>query len=106
MNTKTAARYPDLAEGNHHTHVLFCQQFKLMVDSTGKRRFYNLLADPGEQRDLAVEGLADMDACWERYRSLLGQGRFTPFSYEPPDQAKHADSEVVLEALETLGYIQ
>ncbi len=105
-NARTAARYPELAERNHHTHVLFCQQFKLMVDATGKRRFFDLLADPGEQRDLAAEGMAAMDACWERYRNLLGQGRFTPFSYEPPDQAKHADSEPDLEALETLGYIQ
>ena len=105
-NTKTAARYPELAEQNHHTHVLFCQQFKLTVDSTGKRRFFDLLTDPGEQRDLAAEGLAAMDSCWEQYRSLMGQGRFTPFSYEPQNQAKPADSGAVLEALETLGYIQ
>ncbi len=106
MNVRVASRYPELAARTHHSHVLFCEQFKLVVDATGRRRFFDLQADPREKEDLGGEASVDLDRCWQRYRRLLGQGRFTPFSYEPAAESGRADLEPDLEALEALGYIQ
>lgn len=105
-NREVAEHYPELAQNIHHAHVLYCQPFKLIVDASGRRRFYNLAVDPEEQGDLADVDPENLDRCWANYRRLLGQGRFTPFSYEPPDPADTSEPEVDIEALEALGYIQ
>lgn len=105
-NKKIAVRYPDLPQSVHHAHVLYCQQFKLIVEASGRRRFFDLGADPDEQMDLAEVEQENLDRCWADYRRLLGQGRFTPFTYEPSDSVDASEPTVDVEALEALGYIQ
>lgn len=105
-NAKMAALYPDLAGRIMHTHVAYCQQYKLMVEASGQRRFFDLISDPNEHVDLAPENSAALQDCWDEYRRLLGQGRFTPFSAAPPAWAEDSDSPEDLETLRALGYIQ
>jgi len=105
-NAKMAALYPDLAGRITHTHVVYCQQHKLLVEASGQRRFFDLISDPDEQVDLAPEETPALQDCWDEYRRLLGQGRFTPFAADPPAWADDSDSSEDLETLRALGYIQ
>lgn len=105
-NAKMAELYPALAARIQHAHVLYCQQYKLIVAASGQRHFFDLATDPQEQHDLAAEEPAALQDCWNEYRRVLGLGRFTPFSAEPPAWVVESDSAEDLEALRALGYIQ
>ena len=101
-NRQMEHRYPKLAKRVHHTHVLYCGDYKLMVDATGRRRLYHLDEDPEEQVDLAATAREPLENCWEEYRRLLGQGRFTLFT----DGSTSDDADIAMETLRSLGYVQ
>lgn len=117
-NATMAERYPELAARVAHSHVLFCDGRKLIArhdpspqetkDGKGgtATRFalYDLEADPAEQNDLAPAGGAQFENCVRNYRSLLGQGWYTPFerSSDEPLEEQSLD----MEALRSLGYVQ
>lgn len=106
MNAKMAELYPELASRVQHAHVLYCDRYKLVVEASGRRRLFDLAADPEERHELRLEeGSPPFAPCWQEYRRLLARGRFTPFAAGPPaDSAASEDDD--LEALRSLGYVQ
>jgi arylsulfatase A-like enzyme len=106
-NTDMARRYPRLAARIRHTHVLYCDPYKLSVDASGRVRFFDLGRDPDEALDLAEAGAEPRRACEATYRQLLRDGRYTPFA-EPvsPEEQRRMDEAVDPELLRSLGYIE
>lgn len=112
-NAKMAERYPELAARVAHSHVLYCDERKLTArDAKGSGdepatefTFYDLENDPTEQSDLAPESEPVFENCVRNYRSLLGQGWYTPFE-SAPDSEVEGHEPLDMEALRSLGYVQ
>jgi hypothetical protein len=106
-NTGMARRYPRLAARIHHTHVLYCDPYKLSIDASGYVRFYDLAQDPAEARDLAESGAEPRRACEATYRQLLRDGRYTLFTESvSSEEQKRMDESVDSELLRSLGYVE
>lgn len=106
-NKKYADLYPELANNIGHMHVLYCGDYKLHVRSKGDIAFFNIAADPLEQKDLHKENLKEYEDCLKQYNNLLAQGRFTPFDFNPTslNSSKDAVDSQEVEALKSLGYL-
>jgi hypothetical protein len=99
--------YPDLARRIVHAHVLYCEKHKLIVESNGARRYYNLKEDPQEQRDLAKLAPDSFQACFGEYQRLARAGRYTRFERElPSGELQDANATEDLETLRSLGYVE
>ncbi|MEE8278762.1 MAG: sulfatase [Thermoanaerobaculia bacterium] len=104
-NARTTERYPELAARVRHSHALFCDRFKLLMDAAGRRRFFDLQGDPTEQIDLAPHSPPLLDSCLGNYHELLRRGLLTPFG-DGGTEGDRQGSPVDLEALKSLGYVQ
>ncbi len=106
INVRLSEIFPRLAEQTLHSHVLYCDEHKLVVDAGGRTAFYNLEGDPHEQNDLGREMSPELSRCLEVYRDLLSEGLFTDFSQEPGSDEDEERLQEQLEALRALGYVQ
>ena len=106
-NIKMPELYPILAKSVRPRHVVYCGLNKLVVDDLGGIGFYDVEADPHEQENLAQQGLPAMEACMNRYRSLLSAGRFSSFEETVSQTERDPEQEEIeIEALRALGYVQ
>jgi arylsulfatase A-like enzyme len=105
-NLKMAGRHPDLVRKVTHRHVLYCDEFKLIVTPRKNNLFFDLNNDPQEQTDLSAKGTAAYRDCVERYREIAGAGEFTPFADRVTDEERRKSLEAVNEdLLRSLGYV-
>ncbi len=105
-NIKMAELYPELSTTVRPRHVVYCGLNKLVVDDLGGIGFFNVEDDPHEQTNLAEEQSLVMEECLIRYRDMVAEGRFTPFSETAPQiERDQEQDEIELEALRALGYV-
>jgi arylsulfatase A-like enzyme len=105
-NLKMRERFPALARATQHMHVVYCGDNKLIVAADGSRRYFDLAADPDEQRPLSPDAPTAL-ACERKYAGLLAAGHFTPFETVLTDeQQQRADAVYDEESLRELGYIE
>jgi arylsulfatase A-like enzyme len=103
FNQRMRTRYPALAARVSHRHALYCDSHKLIVSPSGDTQFFDLAADPSEQRDLAADATDRWKACRASYREQLRAGVFTPFASTAPGSSLKEED---LERLRSLGYLQ
>jgi len=107
MNSKMAKRYPQLVDRTVHGHALYCGDFKLIVHADGRVGYFDLLADPEEQNNLASDPPGHIRDCLRTYRQAVEQGRLTGFDEVATDKGREeAEDRLDLETLRNLGYIQ
>lgn len=106
-NSGVADKYPELRQRTAHSHVLYCDNHKIIQDSKAKLAIYNLATDPNEQSSIDNRTNEDIKECLKTYRQLEKQQAFTPFSQSPSNEERHeAKERANLEALRSLGYMQ
>lgn len=107
VNARVRIDHPALVEAVQHTHVLYCDRFKLAVRPLGAPTLFDLELDPHEQDDLWDESLPAARQCFADYRRLREAGRFTDFA-EVVTEAQREAAEAARddERLRALGYLQ
>ncbi|MCP4897798.1 MAG: sulfatase-like hydrolase/transferase [bacterium] len=107
FNLDMLTQYPELAKSVTHEHVLYCGEFKLIVNPRPQLKFFNLTDDPNELNDLAPNATAEMANCVQRYRELRALGQFTPFEKRHTiDELENVKQKIDISVLRSLGYVQ
>ena len=106
-NKDIARDYPQLSAKIVHSHVVYCDELKLIMRPDRSVVYYDLAHDPQEARALVGPlGYEPYQSCSKRYHQLRAQGRFTPFSDQPTlQQSQEAEQALDRESLRALGYI-
>ena len=106
-NASVAERYPELAGKVRHTHVAYCNSYKLVVDASGQESVFDLATDPNETRDVSpTADSQELNRCRNVYRELEAEGQFTPFDMESIPGADSVLDVEDTESLKALGYLQ
>jgi arylsulfatase A-like enzyme len=106
-NSGVADKFPGLRQRTAHSHVLYCDNHKIIQDSKGQLNIYNLLTDPTEQFSIDNRTNDDMKKCLWHYSQLEREQAFTPFSESlSSKERREAKERANLEALRSLGYMQ